>query len=103
MTGSAPRSGAARLLVISPIVAGFAQSLAEPATNRVHGPGELQRKPITGIAFCWASRPRAAVIAPPRRSTSSRRLTRSPRRRPLRSRAISSLSPHPALPKVLVL
>jgi hypothetical protein len=34
----------------------------------------MAREPITGIAFCCARRARAAVIAPPSRSISSRRL-----------------------------
>jgi hypothetical protein len=42
-----------------------------------NGPAEvLLRKPITGIAFCCARRPLAAVIAPPSSSISSRRFTR---------------------------
>jgi hypothetical protein len=41
------------------------------------GPGEeLLRKPITGGAFCWARRARAAVIPPQSSSTNSRRLIR---------------------------
>jgi hypothetical protein len=60
--------------------AGRPVSLSPWRNAAIHGavgPGaELPRKPITGIAFCCARRARAAVIAPPRRSISSRRFTR---------------------------
>jgi len=46
-----------------------------PATWGANGPGEvLLRKPITGIAFCCARRAPGAVIALPRKNSSSRRL-----------------------------
>ena len=63
--------------VLSLDVAGFAQPLVECSTWGAIGP-MLPRKPITGIAFCCASRARDAVTAPPTRRSNSRRVMPSP-------------------------
>jgi hypothetical protein len=58
--------------------AGFAQSLAKrgkPPCSRAGQP-DAQKPDHTGIAFCCARTARAAVIALPRKSIKSRRVTR---------------------------